>query len=161
MAYGKSMRDLEKQKVEKVSITDKNVEKATRVKRDIDEVYKVIDSLPEGLDEEISSQMATAERAAQREAGKDGTELEDAQNKTNQEMNKLCDMVEQKIKDNTTAANKLRNIRAKYGKKETADAVQKIETNTAQGEAIISESDKAMEQGDKALRDMRSTIDKR
>lgn len=100
MSIGKSMREIEKQKVEKVSETGKISEQASRVEVDISEVYKTIESLPGGLDQEISDQIEAARQAAQAEAGKDGDELEAAQQRTNNEFEKLCDIASSKIRDN-------------------------------------------------------------
>lgn len=161
MSVGRSMRDIEKQKVEKVSETGRISEQASRVEADISEVYKTIESLPGGLDQEISDQIEAARQAAQAEAGKDGDELEAAQEKTNGEFEKLCDMANSKIGDNKVATDKLKAIKAKYGKAEITGALSEIDANTELGQQVISESKKAMDAIEQKLRNMRDKIGNR
>lgn len=156
-----SMKDLEKSKVENVSITEKNAEKAARIQKDIDEVYRTLEALPDGLDQEITDQIVNAENAAKEEAGKDGDDLETAQTKTNRQFEKLCDMVMSKIKDNDTATTKLESIKAKYGTHQIKDAVKTISDNTKQGETVISESEIAMRKIAQGIQAMRDKINKK
>lgn len=161
MSVEKSMRDIEKQKVERVSETGKISEQALRVEADISEVYRIIESLPGGLDQEISDQIEAARQAAQAEAGKDGDELEAAQERTNGEFERLCEMANNKIGDNRVAADKLKAIRARYGKTEISGALTEIDANTELGQQVISESKKAMDAIEQRLRTMRDKIGNR
>lgn len=161
MSIGMSMRDIEKQKVEKISETGRISEESSRVEADISEVYKTIESLPGGLDQEISDQIEAARQAAQAEAGKDGAELEAAQEKTNSEFEKLCDMASSKIGDDKVAAKRLKAIRARYGKAEITGALSEIDANAELGQQVISESKKAMAAIEQRLKNMQDKIGNR
>lgn len=158
MSIGKSMRDIERQKAEKVSETEKISERSSRVEANVTEVYITLESLPGGLDQEISDQIEASRLAAQAEAGKDGEELEAAQDKTNREFEKLCEMADSKIGDNKAAAEKLKSIRSKYGKAEISRTLSEIDANSELGQQVISESKKAMDAIEQKLRAMRETI---
>ena len=102
-----------------------------------------------------------AENAAKEEAGKDGDDLEAAQAETNRQFDKLCDMAMSKIQDNDAATKKLQGIKAKYGTGQIKDAISTISENTKQGEAVISESERAMQKIERDIQAMRDKIDKK
>lgn len=153
-----SMKDIERQKTEKVSETGKMKEQASRIETDIAEVYSTLESLPDGLDQEIVDQVKVAREAAQAEAGKDGEDLERAQEKTNQEMRTLREMAEKKAASNETAVNMLDRIKAKYGQSERRSAISELNRNTELGEGIIAETQRTMEEASRKLEEMRKII---
>lgn len=155
-----SMEGINQKKLEKMSETQNVAVQASRIETGITEFYKILEALPDGLDQEISDQIEDARDAAREEAGKDGDELVTAQQKTNKEFESLCEMATAKIKDNATAVEKLKSIRTKYGRTQILSAITEINANTEKGEYIISDAQRALMQIDEKLAQMRQSINK-
>lgn len=155
---GFSMRDLERQKAEKVKETETMKEQASDIEVNITEVYEVLKALPIELDKEIKDQILAARSAAQAEAGQEGQDLEAAQARTNQEFENLCSLAEKKIADNNTAVSMLEGIRSRYGRSERGRARSELESNTERGQQVIKESNDAVDDALQSLAELRKTI---
>lgn len=155
---GFSMRDLERQKAEKIKETDTMKEQASDIEVNITEVYDVLAALPGGLDKEITDQILAARNAAQAEAGQEGKDLENAQARTNREFENLCAIAEKKIADNTTAVGMLDGIRSRYGMSERSRARGELEGNTERGQQVIKESIDVIEEARQVLAELDRTI---
>ena len=154
----KSMELIYKDSIEQNKITEKTRAKATEVEKNIDEVYKTLESLPGALDAEIVDQIKCARMAAKAEADKDGTALETAQQNTNRIFNALIEMAQEKVTENEKAVKKLEDIRSSYGRLEISKAISIIGKNTEQGENAIQISEDAKLAAEKDLKSMRKTI---
>lgn len=137
--------EIGKEKDVRVKEMDEHLERAEHIRTEIDKVKEAVKEIPEaGLDEELQNAIKEAEEAARDEAGKDGEEVMEAQERTGAAIENLNNVISEKteIYGNTI------HIIEKY---KVSDYGKALESSQKQAEEGVQKMEKISEDAYKAL----------
>lgn len=127
---------------------NEGVQKANEIGQEISEVKDGLSDMPDGLDDDLKAMIEAAREQARQEARSemDSAVKSDILDKAGSEAASVKGDTTQKIGDNAAAQSKLQSL---FGKKYGRDAISKasgsLESNSQQGQDLISDLDRSEE----------------
>lgn len=152
------MEDLKRGTEQAVETAKQHAETAEDLREKYNGVKEVVESIPEGLDEDIAEEIkAGGEEGKEQAIGEINTERANAE-KAVEEGNKIAEQIQEKMAANTDAASKLETIRENRYGRGAAESISALKENTEMGKEAVNEARQGftrnMERIDNSMKDL-------